>query len=181
MNDAPTRRLFFALWPDAGIRQAMEKRTRHAVRKAGGRTVPPRNYHITLAFLGSVPRARFDDICVAARGIRWESFELALDRFGYWPRPRLLWLGPSTTPRPLHDLVAAIWTAMVDLGFERERRIFRPHVSLCRKLHRQPELDPPEPVSWPVDGFALVESETDPRGSRYTVVARFGRAHSVTH
>ena len=180
MSDAPTQRLFFALWPDTGIRQAMQKRSRLAVRKAGGRPVLPRNYHVTLAFLGAVPRARFNDICAAAHGIHWETFELALDRFGYWPRPKLLWLGASAPPRPLHDLVEAIWTAMADLGFEREQRIFRPHVSLCRKLHRQPELDPPEAVSWSVDSFALVESETDPRGSRYAVAARFSQAHVLT-
>ena len=120
-------------------------------------------------------------MCAAAREIRCAPFDIVLDRFGYWPKPRLLWLGPSDTPRALHALVDTLWTAMVDLGFEREKRIFSPHVSLCRKLHRQPELEAPPPVTWSVNGFALVESDTDPRGSNYTVVARFGEAHSVTH
>ena len=32
---------------------------------------------------------------------------------------------------------------------------------------------PPKPVAWPVDGFVLVESDTDPEAARYKVVATF--------
>lgn len=181
MSETPTRRLFFALWPDAATRRAIEKTVRPAVKKAGGRPVVPRNYHITLVFLGAVVADRCDEVCAVARNIPYDAFDLTLDQFGYWPRPRILWLGSGTTPAALYALVESIWTAMVELGFERERRIFKPHVSLCRKLHKAPELAAPAPVVWPVSDFALVESDTDPRGARYTVVARFGQAHSVTH
>jgi RNA 2',3'-cyclic 3'-phosphodiesterase len=55
-----TRRLFFALWPDQAMREALAAATDdalRAVRAVHGLPVPIANLHVTLAFLGSVPEA----------------------------------------------------------------------------------------------------------------------------
>ena len=53
---APTRRLFFALWPDpalqAGIAETAERIAR--TRKIEGRTIAAERLHLTLLFLGVV-------------------------------------------------------------------------------------------------------------------------------
>ena len=54
-------RLFFALWPDGDTRKAINGLARPAVRRAGGRPVPARHFHMTLAFLGEVPEALFEE------------------------------------------------------------------------------------------------------------------------
>lgn len=156
-----TRRLFFALWPDSNVRQC------------GGRPVSPRNYHITLAFLGSVAPDRFEEICAGARTLSVPNFRLALSRFGYWPRPRVFWMGASRCPPLLRSLHHGLWSQLDLLGFTREPRAFEPHVTLCRKVRAAPALPPATPVSWMVNEFVLVESVTAPKGPVYEIVARF--------
>ena len=50
-----SRRLFVALWPDAKVRHELTMlQARPEIRAAGGRTVPAKNIHMTLRFLGDV-------------------------------------------------------------------------------------------------------------------------------
>ncbi|HYL02781.1 MAG TPA: 2'-5' RNA ligase family protein, partial [Steroidobacteraceae bacterium] len=60
-----TRRLFFALWPDAAQRTVLAHAVRKAVRNCGGRPVPAESLHVTLAFLGSVPESRMAELGAA--------------------------------------------------------------------------------------------------------------------
>lgn len=65
------RRLFFALWADEAMRQAMAQATRKAASASGGHPVPAENLHVTLAFLGPVPErrlARLGEIARATAG-----------------------------------------------------------------------------------------------------------------
>jgi 2'-5' RNA ligase len=174
---AGARRLFFALWPDEPTRQAIQKVSATAVRKCGGRPVPPANYHITLAFLGNQPAALFDAIVTVGRAIPARqpgfSVELQLDRFLYWSRPRVFLLGLSENPVTLSSLANDIWDELELLGIERGRRALLPHVTLSRKVERAPVVDAPPPVHWTAGVFVLVESVTAPGGAEYTVVGRF--------
>lgn len=167
------RRLFFALWPDDATREALRRATRAVVRRCGGRPVSPDNYHITLAFLGNVADEHFDAIVTAAHGVPLDPLALTLERYGYYPVPQVLWIGPAETPEDLRRLSRGLWSAMAPAGLAPDPRPFHAHLTLARKVSTEPELVPPRPLAWPVDGFALVESETDPRGARYKVVATF--------
>jgi 2'-5' RNA ligase len=167
------RRLFFGLWPDAATREALRRATRALVRDCGGRPVPPENYHLTLAFLGNVADEHVDAIVNAGRGLSLAPLTLTLDQFGYFPAPQVLWIGPVEAPEPLRQLAVDIWLALDAAGVPPEARLFHPHVSLARKVPAPPDLSPPRPVAWPVSGFALMESDTDPDGARYRVVASF--------
>ncbi len=177
------RRLFFALWPDEHTRAEIRENCRAAVRQAGGRAVPAHNYHITLAFLGNQPVTSFGGIVSAgwkvAAGWVDAPLDIELDRFGYWPKPRVFWLGPSGHREPLAQLAQltdCLWSALESLGIPRERRPLMPHVTLCRKVQRAPRLELSRPVRWRATDFALVESVTASSGAEYTVVAQFSRA-----
>jgi len=166
-------RLFFALWPEPPTRRTLKRATRMAVRQSGGRPVAPANYHLTLAFLGSAARGQLDDIEAAAGGVRVPEFNLCLDRFGYWPRSRVFWLGPARCPPCLAALERALWHALDGLGFRRAPRPYLPHLTLCRKVRAEPVVPLPKAVRWPVKDIALVSSETAAAGARYSVIARF--------
>lgn len=170
------KRLFFALWPDEKARGAIARASRTAVRRCGGRPVPAENYHITLAFLGDVAAPLYTDIVAAGRAASARfalcPLELRLDRFGYWPGPRVFWLGASENPPALSALAAALRTGAETLGIPGENRAFHAHVTLCRKVQRAPNTDPPQ-LTWRASGFTLVESVTAESGAQYTVVERF--------
>jgi len=122
---APTgdeRRLFLALWPgDAERRQLAEL----AAAVAGRRRVRDANLHLTLVFLGATDAARLAAYEAALTDLAVPSLELILDRYGYWPRPRILWLGSSHTPPELYELVAELHRRLHGCGFTPERRCSR--------------------------------------------------------
>ncbi len=172
-EDNASRRLFFALWPDESTRQQLLRETRGVVRRCGGKSVPPANYHVTVAFVGTLPAERLDAIAAAGRATEFAQFELLFDRVGYWPRPRVLWAAPSRCPPALHTLVSALWDRLSDAGLERESRAYQPHLTLCRKLGQLVEAKLAQPVRWGASGFVLVESVVVDGRSSYQVIERF--------
>src|SRR5699024_3931451 len=141
-----TRRLFFALWPDKDIRQGIVDR-RQRLGRAGRRRVPDHNLHLTLVFLGDQPAERLPEVEAAAGEIRAAGCTLELDRFGWFARARVLWLG-GEAPAPLIELQAALQRRMLELGLRLDERPFRPHVTLFRQVSRRPHLADPERLSW---------------------------------
>ena len=165
------RRVFFALWPPETIRRELLRSTRTAVRRCGGRGTPPGNLHITLAFLGPLTEA---DLATVEQvpPIPSTAFTIELDKLGYWSRSRVLWLGATQVPGELVQLERYLWDALVAAGFERERRPYRPHVTLARKARFVDS--PVHPVVWPVSKLGLVESRPGARHSVYEVLCEWG-------
>jgi len=162
----PRQRLFFALWPDDGVRSALAQTGRALLGKRI-RQVPEANLHITLAFVGPVTADVRDCLVAAAAGIRCAPFELTIDHVGHWPRPRILWLGPSHTPPELWALVEGLNGAFDACGLPRERRPWQAHLTLARKVSRAPPPVEIPPVQWSISDFCLVESVTDAQGASY--------------
>jgi 2'-5' RNA ligase len=189
-------RLFVAVEVGEEDRRALAAWAREAVGDAAGmRLVPAENVHLTLAFLG---HRALDEV---------EPLSALVERFAGAAAPALrtggaLWLSPR---RPhvltvavedvdgrlaqLHD---GVWTALESLGHERERRAFRPHLTVARIRHgwtapsrRLPEL--PERAlgatelvlfrSWLGGGPAEASpggsgGRSGARGARYEALAR---------
>ncbi len=166
-------RLFFALWPDAPVRAALAG-LQNALPLVGGRTRPahPEDLHLTLAFLGEVaPQQRA--CCEAAAGtIQASPFALRLDQIGYWPRPRILWCGPQTTPVPLLNLVRCLESALHPCGFAGERRPYAAHLTLARGVAAGTAPPGGWHTDWRVDGFVLAISRPGPP-PRYRVLRRW--------
>lgn len=161
------RRLFFALWPDAAVRQQIARATWPAVRRAGGKPTPAEKLHVTVAFLGAVGEATFARL-LALEPPRVGPFELVLDRLQFAGRKRLFWLTCRHLPPPLLALEQGLWQALEPLGFQREPRLFRPHVTLARRARGVDEEI--RAIRWPVDALALVESTPDGDSTAYQVV-----------
>ncbi len=169
----PRQRLFLALWPDEALRQRIAE-VAAACRVSGGRPVPRENWHVTLAFLGSLDGERRGCVERVADAVRVPAFDLWLDRLGFWPRPGgILWLGTSQVPAALVRLATLLGEEMSSRRIEVDRRPFHAHLTLMRRVERAVRLDPPTPLSWPVADFVLCESVTDPGGARYRVLGRW--------
>jgi 2'-5' RNA ligase len=185
-----TKRLFFALWPDEALRAAVARATHKAVRASGGRSVPARNLHVTLLFLGSVAADRLPQLEALAARVAGANVappsELVFDRIEHWEKPRVLVATASPSPGVAiaGALAAKLFEATSRVGFAPDLKSlgfvddvtlgeFRPHVTLARKVaHPVPAADI-EPVPWRVTQFALVDSRRGPDGSEYSVLATF--------
>ena len=170
ITDAP-RRLFLALWPEEAERRQLADLAASA---AGRRRVRDDNLHLTLVFLGATDAARLAEYEAALADLPMLKLELILDRYGYWPQPRILWLGSSRTPPELYERVADLHRRLRGCGFTPERRAFQAHVTLARKFPGPAPVQPPvAPVRWPIRDIALVESLWEEGGTRYRVLRRW--------
>jgi 2'-5' RNA ligase len=193
LSGAPTRRLFFALWPDAEQRAALIHAAAKTVRHCGGRPVPGENLHVTLAFLGGVPESRLQELSAIARqvaaGLPANAARLAvsLAALEHWARAQVLVVlareeEPRDSPASGVAALARILTADTAAGgFSPDLKPFRAHVTVARKVARAPRTFDMHKVLWSFDAFALVESRTLPEGPVYSVVELFvlGSAEKV--
>lgn len=159
------RRVFFALWPDDAVRTAIEQAARRAVQRSGGRPTAKRNLHITVAFLGSVDDEQLEGAAsVPPLGVG--PIELELDQLGYFSKSRVLWLAPRRPPPALLALEQALWNGLEQVGFEREPRAYRPHLTLARRA-RAVDGEGFPPIRWRCEALTLVESVPMHRNVHY--------------
>lgn len=162
---AERRRLFFALWPDAALRQSIT-RTAAAVareRALGGRQIPPERVHLTLLFLGEVT-ARTEALLVEGAGrLALPGFDLTLDRAGCFYRSRVFWLGSQATTRKLEALWQGLRGIAAGAGVALDDRPLAPHVTCLRDIQHRIHPVPVRPITWRVREFCLVHSMLGPR------------------
>jgi 2'-5' RNA ligase len=99
--------------------------------------VPPANLHLTLKFLGDIQQESAAAIGAALeRGLGERApFEVRAGGVGAFPdeaRPRVLWVGLTDEGGALARLAADVETWLEALGFPREARPFRPHLTIGR-------------------------------------------------
>jgi 2'-5' RNA ligase len=167
-------RLFFGLELDATTAlQVADWRDRQLA--CAGQLVPPVNFHITLAFIGLLREPAIGRLCLAVD--EWlarstvTGATLHLDRTGYWPRPGIYWLGPTTWPEHLSRLAQKLNSLASAAGAKRDRNPFQPHITLLRRCSTAP----PAPASTPSIDMtyrhcALFESRQGKQGVSYHVL-----------
>jgi RNA 2',3'-cyclic 3'-phosphodiesterase len=130
--------------------------------------------HLTLAFIGGVPRVRIPELLDIGAAVAPRAFDLTLDVVGEWARKHIVWAGPEQVPEQLAALAAELKSALLNAGFAIEARPFVPHVTLLRNAACATQRTPLEPsVRWHADGFVLVESALLPSGASYEVLRRW--------
>lgn len=160
------RRLFFALWPDAAVRESLDRSGLQLTGKRIRRIVPDK-LHLTLAYAGPVNAAVQDCLESRAGAVRVAPFTLTIDHAGYYPRPRVLWIGPADMPAGLWTLAGALRSDLVACGLPPEHRAFQAHITVARKYREGVPGRSFEAFDWPVSEFCLVESVGTENGVRY--------------
>jgi RNA 2',3'-cyclic 3'-phosphodiesterase len=131
-------RTFIAVEISPQVRSAAHRLIeRLRVSQAKVKWIETENLHYTLKFLGDVPAERINDVCRAVKEAAspFTPFELVAKGCGAFPspaRPRTIWLGAEVGAEPMELLVQAIERTLEPLGFAREHRRFRPHLTLGR-------------------------------------------------
>jgi 2'-5' RNA ligase len=162
------RRLFFAFWPDESLRGALEA-ARNRLFPLSGRPVGAAGLHVTAAFLGAVSDTRLGALQALCGPV--PPLTITLDRLEHWPKPRVLVAATTHVPDNVRLLVDGLWQRLDRLGFAREPRPFRPHVTLARDVRSVRSGLPWTPFHWPVNRVSLVESVSTPDGVVYQPIA----------
>ncbi|MCG7982837.1 MAG: RNA 2',3'-cyclic phosphodiesterase [Candidatus Thiodiazotropha lotti] len=167
------QRLFFALWPGEEVRETLMQQLAVGPQVKGHRHHPD-DLHMTLVFLGQLQGRKPACIEQVAESLSGQRFELSLDHTGYWPRPKIVWIAPQSTPEPLIQLVDVLKQQLTECGFEPEQRLYKPHVTLFRKAQRISPWQLAQPIQWPVKEFVLASSNNpQPNQSRYKILQRW--------
>jgi 2'-5' RNA ligase len=166
-------RLFFAVWPAASERQQLSALARKLAQLGHGRASSQDSLHLTLAFLGEVDEALLPALHALGVSLsQLPSGQMPLTHTGSWPNG-IVWAAPDATPPELSALVSALNEGIAALGLPVEKRRYAPHLTLVRRAQRPLTTRAIKPISWPLDHLALVASELDTDGARYTTLARW--------
>ena len=144
--------------------------------------VHPSNIHLTLKFLGNIDVADVDKIsgAMALATKDCPAISLAAKGAGVFPdskRPRVLWIGLSGQLEMLQDIQQALDDHLADLGFAKESREFKAHLTLGRvkgKIDRDrlktaiSGLEGFETKPFEVNRIVLFKSELRQSGAVYT-------------
>jgi 2'-5' RNA ligase len=163
-------RTFFALKPGAETALAIES-WRALSWPLLQRPIPAANFHLTLAFLGDIGEAQLECLAGRAGGVDARAISLTLDTLGYWNKPQILWLGPASCPQALLDLASQLKKSATSGGLKIDKRAYRPHLSLARRVSPEPVAALTSPrFNCHFDSFALFESTQVRGGVRYREV-----------
>lgn len=176
-----TVRAFVAVFPPHEIQEALHRAALALPIKGAVRYVRPENIHLTIKFLGNVqPQSLAGaEEYLAAVGERHEPFEVELSGFGAFPsegRGRVLWVGADRGSDRLGAIAADVEDALEPLGFERDPRAYRPHVTLGRARGRPFILDETkalERLAFRAERLTLVRSVLRKDGARYEPVGAY--------
>jgi 2'-5' RNA ligase len=189
MSEETALRVFLAVEPPAAVRAeiaAIQERLKKTVRGVI-RWVRPAGIHLTLKFFGNIPPPAVDLIsgAVAARAGGVAPFDLTVRTVGVFPdlsRPRVVWLGMAGEVERLLVLQKSLEREFGALGFPREERPFRAHLTLGRiktpkglvGLARAVETGETATAgSFRAGELILFRSELTPEGALYTRLAAF--------
>jgi 2'-5' RNA ligase len=184
-------RLFVAILLDPSLQEGLTS----AIRQLSPVDVPvkwlePGNLHLTLCFLGDVPKGRLSLVIEKLRQVRQtvKPFELQLGGLGAFPnlkKPKVLFAPATQGYAPLRDLANGISKNLQGFGQKQEDREFNAHVTLGRvkgfkgakTIMTKLEGKVPTLIGkMQVKSFALMQSELKPAGPVYTVLQEFNLA-----
>jgi 2'-5' RNA ligase len=158
-------RLFFALWPDNDVRRQLIEIARQLNLETRSRRVDPKNYHVTLAFVGEVPATKLAMLQHVGPSLRVPRFTFSCDSTEFWRGSQVLVAAVRAAPPELLDLGRKLNDAL-----ELPREPLRAHVTLARKVTQASVLQAMSPVVWRATNFSLIRSDTGGVESAYTVL-----------
>src|SRR3989344_3871475 len=146
----------------------------------------PENIHLTLKFLGNTDIDKIDSIAGLLEGAAAKScgFEISVKGVGTFPaagNPRVIWVGIEEN-KDMLQLYNNIEEGLATLGVEKERRDFKPHLTLGRikflndRAGLKRGLEKVAGLNlarFAVAGFALFKSTLTPEGAIHTKLKEY--------
>jgi len=181
-------RLFIAIeLPDDVREHLVQLRDRLKAQIAGAWYTRDQNLHVTLKFLGEVDERRSSELIESLSKVRiGGAIQASADKIECFPDRgplRIVAAGFGGDLDAFAALHRAIEQRCQHLGFERETRKYRPHVTLARarptlpssvrKIAAETAASMLPGPAFAVQEFALVQSRLKPQGAEYQTIQRF--------
>lgn len=149
--------------------------------------VSPDSLHITLKFLGEIEKERLKDVFEAAEktSCNFSCFSVNIQGMGIFPEsgtPRVLWVGIEEGSLELLQIVQKLETDLFEKGFAREKKDWKPHITIGRVkqinnkqliknlVSREKNM---EGAKVKVEKISVMQSRLTPQGAIYTPLKRF--------
>lgn len=147
-------RLFVAInFNDETRSQLLALRDELRSRSERGNFALSENLHLTLVFIGECSPKNLDKIKAILDTVKYEPFEVSVDRLGTFSRGTLWWAG-LREDRPLMALQHEIEHKFALCGFEMDGRKYSPHITLGREVVTSSAL-------WPIAPFGEITKQID--------------------
>lgn len=145
-------------------------------------TVPARNFHLTLAFLGETSEAKLETLLTNAEKIEQHSFSQLFNKVGFWRKPKAAFLACDAINPSIIELQKQVREAIAASQLPVEHRDFVPHITLFRGS----KSPPPAPIIAPnfefkFEQICLFQSVRSQHGIHYQVVEQWNLAPNFSH
>lgn len=141
--------------------------------------------HLTLKFLGDIDEEQLKSLIEAVEktGKQFSDFKLHISETGAFPsarNARILWLGARDEQANMQQLNEILETECERKGFEKEKRNFKPHLTIARlrepikakKLVEKHLHNDFASIEFAVSEIAIYESRLQKSGSIYSIVSK---------
>ena len=131
-------RYFIGLPPDTEVQEQLAQQAKEQEPTLHfAKWTHPQDYHITLAFLGDLEASKAEEVrdVLSKHTFHTSTFSVHTSQWGCFgppKKPSILWAGIESSDE-LKALHAEVWSLMETVGFEREQRPFRPHLTIARR------------------------------------------------
>ena len=131
-------RLFIALPLSDDVEQFLSNIILDLKQKRGRvKWVASKNIHLTMKFLGETDESKVEAISTALKKVagKHSSVKCTIDKIGGFPnlkRPKVIWAGLKDNIDKLEVIASDTDDEMALLGFEKENRKFKSHLTLGR-------------------------------------------------
>lgn len=179
-SDASYVRVFIAVPVSKEIKESISNAAEmlKANISGGVKWVAPRNYHLTMAFIGNTDPERIRDIENVLETVKYRRFTMNFGGVGVFPSPakaRVLWMGIRTGSDVLTKISADITSGLIKSGFQIDGKPFSPHLTIARfrvpqKIEKKAFELRAEAGEMTADRIILYKSELNPSGPVYSEI-----------
>ena len=129
-------------------------------RSSGGSFTLPENLHLTLVFLGECSTKQAMAAKAAMDSISIDPFDIQVERVGRFKRyDGDIWWAAVSRSKPLLDLHSELTGNLSAAGFNPEKREYKPHITLGRRVITDTSPWKVEPFGETVTRVDLMKSE----------------------
>ena len=168
-----THRIFFAVDLPAEIKTKLLTFQDRLI-TLDANPISAENFHITLSFLGDVSENKIESVLDHLKISSFESFKVKLEYPLFMSQSNILALEVDDGKTELTNLKNSIEKKLQTIShFNIEKRNYKPHVSLFRKVEKIRDDLPSCKLSFTVNSFCLMASLPTKKSVRYEIIEQW--------